>query len=340
MLSCHSRGSPKKSEAGQGQQRDPRVADGPSRPSRRCRRRRASRSAGPAAADGRLGDQLLEKVTRLSMTSRDLVEEVQEERVGVAVGADRVVDVVEPAVQTGEVRRRRARGCPGPAAGDSTSDPATAATARTGRSRPARAAARVGARPRVAASAARGHGTRRLPRPTTTARISSSPTTPEQLAVLDDLDRLRRAASTARAASRTTTSGPSSGPSSASSGRGSRMIQRSVRTSTAARPDELAYVVVGGAPTTSSPRAALDHLAVAHDEDAVAQLERLGQVVGDEHHRLADLVVQPDDLVLHVPADQRVERRERLVEEQHVRVAGQRPARPTRCCIPPESWSG
>ena len=35
--------------------------------------------------------------------------------------------------------------------------------------------------------------------------------------------------------------------------------------------------------------------------------------------------MQPDDLVLHVPADQRVERGERLVEEQQRRVAGQRP---------------
>ena len=47
--------------------------------------------------------------------------------------------------------------------------------------------------------------------------------------------------------------------------------------------------------------------------------------MGDEDHRLADLAVQPDDLVLHVPADQRVERRERLVEEEHLRVHRQRP---------------
>ncbi|GKQ40825.1 hypothetical protein ALMP_73460 [Streptomyces sp. A012304] len=47
--------------------------------------------------------------------------------------------------------------------------------------------------------------------------------------------------------------------------------------------------------------------------------------MGDEHHRLADLVVQPDDLVLHVTADQRVERREGLVEEEHLRITGQRP---------------
>ena len=38
---------------------------------------------------------------------------------------------------------------------------------------------------------------------------------------------------------------------------------------------------------------------------------------------LPELAVQPDDLVLHVAADQRVEGRERLVEEQHVGVGGQ-----------------
>ena len=89
--------------------------------------------------------------------------------------------------------------------------------------------------------------------------------------------------------------------------------------------DELADIVVGGRADQFVTRAALDHLAVAHDEDAIAELERLGQVVGDEHHGLADLVVQADDLVLHVAADQRVERGERLVEEEHVRVAGERP---------------
>ncbi len=47
--------------------------------------------------------------------------------------------------------------------------------------------------------------------------------------------------------------------------------------------------------------------------------------MGDEHHRLADLAVQTDDLVLHVAADQRVEGGERLVEEEDVGVAGQRP---------------
>ena len=88
--------------------------------------------------------------------------------------------------------------------------------------------------------------------------------------------------------------------------------------------DEVLDVVVGGLGHDLVGRADLHDRAVAHDQDPVAELERLGEVVGDEDHRLAELAVQPDDLVLHVAPDQRVERGERLVEEQHLRVAGQR----------------
>ncbi len=89
--------------------------------------------------------------------------------------------------------------------------------------------------------------------------------------------------------------------------------------------DEVAHVVVGRRAHHLVGRADLHDLAVAHDQDPVAELERLGEVVGDEHHRLAELAVEPDHLVLHVAADQRVERRERLVEQQDVGVAGERP---------------
>ena len=72
-------------------------------------------------------------------------------------------------------------------------------------------------------------------------------------------------------------------------------------------------------------RAHLHEAAVLHDGDAVAELQRLRQVVGDEHRRLAQLPLQPDHLVLHVPPDQRVERGERLVEQQDLGVVGQGP---------------
>ena len=71
-------------------------------------------------------------------------------------------------------------------------------------------------------------------------------------------------------------------------------------------------------------RAELDDGAVAHDRDPVAEPQRLRQVVRDEDHRLARLVLEPDHLVLHVAADERVERAERLVVEHHLRVDGER----------------
>ena len=88
--------------------------------------------------------------------------------------------------------------------------------------------------------------------------------------------------------------------------------------------DEVLDVVVGGRADELLAGAELHDLPVAHDRDAVAEAQRLGQVVGDEDHRLAGLVLQPHHLVLHVAADQRVERAERLVVEHHRRVGGER----------------
>ena len=79
-----------------------------------------------------------------------------------------------------------------------------------------------------------------------------------------------------------------------------------------------------GEPTSSSGRAELHDRAVAHDRDAVSEPQRLRQVVGDEDHRLARLVLQADHLVLHVAANERVECAERLVVEHHLRLDGER----------------
>ncbi len=68
----------------------------------------------------------------------------------------------------------------------------------------------------------------------------------------------------------------------------------------------------------------LDHLALAHDGDAVGQAERLEDVVGDEDDGLVQHLLQAQELVLHLPADQGIERRERLVEEPQLRPDGER----------------
>src|SRR5918994_1003090 len=87
---------------------------------------------------------------------------------------------------------------------------------------------------------------------------------------------------------------------------------------------EVRDVLVGGGADQVLGRAELHDGAVAHDRDPVAQPQGLGQVVGDEEHGLARLVLQADDLVLHVAPDQRVERAEGLVVEHQLRVDGER----------------
>ena len=54
-------------------------------------------------------------------------------------------------------------------------------------------------------------------------------------------------------------------------------------------------------------------------------LHRLVDVVGDQQHGLAELALQPQELVLQPAADHRVDRAERLVHQQHGRVGGQGP---------------
>ena len=58
--------------------------------------------------------------------------------------------------------------------------------------------------------------------------------------------------------------------------------------------------------------------------DAVGEQQRLVDIVGDEQNGLP--LLRPDrlDLVLQIGARQRIERRERLVKQQHFRVHGER----------------
>ena len=66
-----------------------------------------------------------------------------------------------------------------------------------------------------------------------------------------------------------------------------------------------------------------DHAAVEHG-DAVGQQHGLFHVVRDEHDREAALAPEGADQRLHAQAGEGVKRTERLVEQQHGRVARQR----------------
>src|SRR5690606_7159885 len=93
-------------------------------------------------------------------------------------------------------------------------------------------------------------------------------------------------------------------------------------------PHEAFNIRVGGVLANLRRRAHLLHPAFAQNDDAVAQPQRLLNVMGDENDGLVQTLLQFQQLILHVVADQGVERRERLVHEQHVRVDGQGTGQP------------
>ncbi len=68
----------------------------------------------------------------------------------------------------------------------------------------------------------------------------------------------------------------------------------------------------------------LQHLALAHHRDAVGHGQRFLLVVGDEDEGDPGLVLQALQLDLHFLAQLQVQRRQRLVEQQHLGPAGQR----------------
>ncbi|MNN07382.1 hypothetical protein D3C81_1202060 [compost metagenome] len=63
--------------------------------------------------------------------------------------------------------------------------------------------------------------------------------------------------------------------------------------------------------------------AVAHQHDLVGQQDRLVDVVGDHEHRLPGGRADLQQLVLNHPAGQRIQRAERLVHQQHLRLHGE-----------------
>jgi hypothetical protein len=61
-----------------------------------------------------------------------------------------------------------------------------------------------------------------------------------------------------------------------------------------------------------------------HHDDAVGEIHRLGDVVRHIDDRLARLAPHVGEQPLHVVAGERVERRERLIHQQHGRIVGER----------------
>ena len=63
-----------------------------------------------------------------------------------------------------------------------------------------------------------------------------------------------------------------------------------------------------------------------HDQDAVAEQDRFLDVVGDQQRGAAEVLPQPRQFERQFLARQRIERAERLVEQQQARVGQHRAA--------------
>ena len=91
------------------------------------------------------------------------------------------------------------------------------------------------------------------------------------------------------------------------------------------RPDEAHHELVRGVLVEVARRADLLDPAVVHHHDLLGDVHRLLLVVGDEDRRHVDLVVQAAQPDAQVLAHARVERAERLVEQQHLGLDRERP---------------
>jgi hypothetical protein len=84
--------------------------------------------------------------------------------------------------------------------------------------------------------------------------------------------------------------------------------------------DEVGHETRAGKAVQLVGRVDLLHAPAIHDGDAVRQRERLRLVVRHVHERDARLLLHADELELHLLAQLGVERCERLVEQQHLRM--------------------
>ena len=80
--------------------------------------------------------------------------------------------------------------------------------------------------------------------------------------------------------------------------------------------NEILHIIGGRVGDDLARRAALHDPAAFHQGNAVADLERLVQIMADEDDRALQLGLQVQKFILQPGADQRVQRRERLIHQQ------------------------
>ena len=71
-----------------------------------------------------------------------------------------------------------------------------------------------------------------------------------------------------------------------------------------------------------------------HDGNLVAQLDGLVYVVSDQDDRLAQLTLEPEEELMQLAADHRINRRERFIHEQDQRISRQGPGHANSLLLP------
>ncbi len=75
-------------------------------------------------------------------------------------------------------------------------------------------------------------------------------------------------------------------------------------------------------------------LAVFEQSDARAEHEGFGNIVGDENHGLFQFLLERLELPLNLAPGDRIEGAERLVEQDHRRIGGERPRHADALALP------
>ena len=93
-------------------------------------------------------------------------------------------------------------------------------------------------------------------------------------------------------------------------------------------------------PVNLGRRADLIDDALVHHHDAVGHRHRFFLVVRDHDGGDAEPALQILDLVAQPQPHARIERGERLIEQEQPGDVASARASATRCCCPPDSWTG
>ena len=88
--------------------------------------------------------------------------------------------------------------------------------------------------------------------------------------------------------------------------------------------DEFRDLAIGRAPENLLRRADLLDAAVIHDDHPIGHGKRFRLMMGDVDEGDFELAMQPHQLSLHAHAQMRIERTERFVKQEHLRLDGKR----------------